>query len=222
MSEVAKQSMNLNHMNIEIFKIMYDFMYYEHISFDVDQLMDLLKASDYLQIKQLKEMCVDEIPTILKHANAISWMKLVDKLNLPDVKALCMDIMVSNFPEVSQQKDFLTMSDTEVQDYFGAVIGSDINVDNILDSTMRWISHDAENRLIHLEDLLKLIELNNCSVQGIADVMQAYKVLVVSNMDVFTMSMDAIKENSAKQEKQLTKAPINNTLIIVGGKVNDK
>ena len=61
MSEVAKQSMNLNHMDIKIFRIIYDYMYYEHISFDSDQLMDLLKASDYLQIKQLKEMCVDEI-----------------------------------------------------------------------------------------------------------------------------------------------------------------
>ena len=76
MSEVAKQSVNLNHMDIEIFKIIYDYMYYEHISFDSDQLMELFKASDYLQIKQLREMCVDEIPTILEPANAISWMQL--------------------------------------------------------------------------------------------------------------------------------------------------
>ena len=198
-------------------------MYYEHISFDVDQLMELLKASDYLQIKQLKEMCVDEIPTILEPANAISWMQLADKLNLPDVKPLCMDMMVSNFPEVSQQKDFLALSDTEVQDYFGAVNTSDINSDDILNSTMTWINHDAENRLIHLEDLLKQVELSNCSVQALADVMRTYKVLVVSNMDVFTMLMDAIKENSAKQEeKQLlkTKAPIKKTLVIVGGQIN--
>ena len=150
-------------------------------------------------------------------------MQLADKLNLPDVKPRCMDIMVSNFPEVSHLKDFLSMSDTEVQDYFGAMTGSDVHSDNILKGIMRWISHDAENRLVHLEDLLKQIELSNCSVQALADVMQTYKVLVVSNMDVFTMLMDAIKQTSAKQEKQLlkTKAPIQNQkicLLLLGGK----
>ena len=148
---------------------------------------------------------------------------VADKLNLPDVKPRCMDIMVSNFTEVSQLKDFMSMSDAEVQDYFGAVIGSDIHSDGILNGIMRWISHDAENRLIHLEDQLKQVELSNCSVQGIADVMRTYKTLVVSNMDVFTMLMDAIKENSAKQEKkQLPKAKPSGEyeLVVVGGNVD--
>ena len=56
MAEVAKQEIRLDHIRKDIIQIILDFMYCEDVNFHKDQLMDLLAASDYLQMAELKEM----------------------------------------------------------------------------------------------------------------------------------------------------------------------
>ena len=63
MSEVAKQSFSLDHIPLEIVQNILKFMYVGEISFDTEHLMDFLKASDYLQMDVLREMCIGEVPS---------------------------------------------------------------------------------------------------------------------------------------------------------------
>ena len=48
--------------------------------------MDLLAASDYLQMAELKAMCLDEVPDILEPGNVISWWKEAAKMNYDTIK----------------------------------------------------------------------------------------------------------------------------------------
>ena len=71
MAEVAKQEIRLDHMDLEIIQIILDYMYCKDVSVHKDQLMALISVSDYFQMTDLKEMCLDEVPAILEHANVI-------------------------------------------------------------------------------------------------------------------------------------------------------
>ena len=61
MSKVAKQSYSLDHIPLDIVRKIIKFMYVGEFSFDTEDLMDLLKASDYLQMEVLREMCIGDI-----------------------------------------------------------------------------------------------------------------------------------------------------------------
>ena len=61
MAEVAKQEIRLDHIRKDIIQVILDYMYCEDVSFHKGQLMDLLSAADYLQMMELKEMCLVEV-----------------------------------------------------------------------------------------------------------------------------------------------------------------
>ena len=168
MSEVAKQSFSLDHIPLEIVRKILKFMYVGEISFDSEQLLDLLKASDYLQMEVLREMCIGEVPAILKPDNAISWLEVATKLDLSNITSTCTKIMVSNFVEVSSQLEFLALESIKVQQYFTEVMKvCDINHDSVLYLTMSWANHDPQNRLADLENLLHIAQLTSCSYDAI-------------------------------------------------------
>ena len=72
MSEVAKQHITLNHMDIDIMNIILDYMYVGQVSFHQDQLQELIKACEYFQMASVKELCLAHVPDNLKPDNAIS------------------------------------------------------------------------------------------------------------------------------------------------------
>ena len=117
MAEVAKQEIRLDHIRKDIIQIILDYMYCEDVSFHKDQLMDLLSAADYLQMTELKEMCLDEVPDILEPGDVIEWWKEAAKMNYETIKEQCEDMMVANFRQISQQTDFLNLDLTEMQHY---------------------------------------------------------------------------------------------------------
>ena len=101
--------------------------------------MDLLAASDYLQMLELKEICLDEVPGILEPANAIEWWKEARKLNYDDVKVRCEEIIANDFYQVSQQTDFLKLDFDEVERITN-ICRANVGKDEVLYSIAGWVS----------------------------------------------------------------------------------
>ena len=177
MAEVAKQEIRLDHMSKDIIQIILDYMYCENVSFHKDQLMDLLAASDYLQMTELKETCLDEVPDILGPGNVIEWWKEAVKMNYDNVKEKCEEIIAANFGQISRQTDFLNLNLTEMQYYVGDICSETVHSDDIVDATIRWTGHEEEQVAL-LEDLLLNIQLNKCSDEGIKAIIDTHESLL--------------------------------------------
>ena len=207
MSEVSKQTFSLDHIPLDIVRKILKFMYVGEISLDTEQLMDLLKASDYLQMEVLREMCVSEVPAILKPDNIIPWLEVTTKLDLSDITSTCTKIMVSNFMEVSSQPEFLALESTEVQQYFTEVMKiCDIDHDSVLYLTMSWANHDPQNRLADLENLLRILQLTSCSYDTIlkpGNVISWLKVAAKQDLsDITSMCTKIMVSNFAEMTSQ--------------------
>ena len=177
MAEVAKQESRLNHIRKDIIQIILDYMYCEGMSFHKDDLMELIAAADYLQMTNLKEMCLGEVPCILEPGNVVEWWKEARKMNYDTIKKQCEEIIGANFKQISQHTDFLNL-DMKEMDYCVSDICCDtVNSDNILDAVMMWTSHEDE-RVEYLEDLLQKVKLNSCSVKGMKNAMETYESLL--------------------------------------------
>ena len=179
MAEVAKQEIRLDHIDLEIIRIILDYMYCENVSFHKDQLMALIAAADYLQMTELKEMCLDEVPAILEPANVITWWKEAGKMNFDTINDRCEEIITTKFSQISQQTDFLNLGFAEMQHFINNVCKpkDTMKADDVLDAVMRWVSSE-DGQQTHLEDLLLKVQLSKCSSECIKTVLQSYETLL--------------------------------------------
>ena len=222
MSEVAKQSMTLNHIKPEIMKILLDYMYSGRVTFHTDQLEAVIAACNYLQMTELQTMCVAEVPSTIKPDNAIPWMQLGNQLNIADFKAQCEEIIAGHLAEISSHRDFLAMTHAEVKDCLSGVSKSETahNVDDVLKAAMTWLNQDTEDRLTHMEKLLKEIQLENCSYTAVHDIMKTYKTPILASTSVYELLIEALHQITTKEFEKLSpksKAKMTDQLVIVGG-----
>ena len=222
MAEVAKQEIRLDHIRKDIIQIILDYMYCEDVSFHKDQLMDLLAASDYLQMTELKEMCLDEVPDILEPGNVIEWWKEAIKMNYHQIKGKCEELMAAHFKQISQQTAFLNLEITEMQHYVCDICSGTVSSDDIVDATLRWVSHEEE-RVSLLEDLLRNVQLNKCSDEGIKAITKAHEALFDKVPMVYKLLLNTPVDTSTNTPSTSTNTPKdkNDIIFILGGKVYD-
>ena len=152
--EAAKQEIRFDLISLDIMNIMLEYMYSDTVNFHSNQLMDLIVASDYLQMTELKQMCVDKVLAILEPANVIVWWKEANKMDLKNIKRRCEEIMSTDFEQVSQEPGFLKLEFAALQDYLNNICGDKVKSDHILDAAMRWVGGE-EGHVTHLDTLMK-------------------------------------------------------------------
>ena len=215
MAEVAKQEIRLDHIRKDIIQIILDYMYCEDVSFHKDQLMDLLAASDYLQMTELRAMCLDEVPSILESDNVISWWKEAAKMNYDTIKEKCEEIMAAGFKEISHQTDFLNLDLNEMQHYVDDICNDTVSSDDAIDAYMRWVSHNEE-RTENLGDLLHNVKLANCSAEGIKSIIKTHELLLDNTPVVCKLLLNTLADIATNTAK--TRLDV---VVVVGGEEVD-
>ena len=208
MAEAETQTVKLSaeYISPEILNLILDYMYSGHIAFDENQLMEMMYACDYLQLEELKDMCEDEVLKIVDMNNAISWLKVGDQLNLTrintectrmvdisnatswrkvgdqlnldHIKNTCNQIIRHNLDKISQQMDFLKMTISEVKDIFVDITKTAHDPEDVMYSSMHWISHKKDNRLAHISDFINDVQLDKCSYRRLQDFMDTYESIL--------------------------------------------
>ena len=226
MSEVAKQSMNLDHIKPDTMNILLDYIYSGQVTFHIDQLEGVIAACNYLQMTELQTMCVAEVPSTLKPNNVISWMQLGNELDIADFKAQCEAIIAAHLAEISSHRDFLAMNHTEVEDCLSGVSKSDTahDDDDVVKAAMQWVSQDTEDRVTHLENLLKGIKLENCSHTALLDIMKTYKTPIMASTNMYERLIEALQEITKDFNNLSPKfiSNVNEMLVIIGGQVAEE
>ena len=172
--------------------------------------MTLIAAADYLQMTELKEMCIDEVLHILEPGNIISWWKEAAKMNYDNIKEHCEKIMIMNFGQISQQVEFLNLDLVELQHYVNDICrdtDSDVNSDEAVDAVFRLVNHEEE-RVALLEEILKQFQLDKCSDKGINTLMKNHERLLDKTPMVYKLLVN-----------RLTNTPM---VIVLGGDVDNK
>ena len=191
MAEVAKQEIRLDHIRKDIIQIVLDYMYCEDVSVHKDQLMDLIAAADYLQMAELKQMGLDEVPDILEPGTVISWWKEAAKKNYDSIKERCDVMIVENFKHISQETDFLNLDFNQMQHYISDICSDTVNSDDIIDAIMKWVGHEEE-RVPYFEDLLNQVQLNKCSAEGIQACMKNHESVLDKTPMVYKLLLKTL------------------------------
>ena len=216
MAEAANQKIKLDHISKDTMEIILDYMYYGDLNLDSDQLLDLVDAAEYLQMDELKSICIAEVPGTLGPGNAISWWEKANEMELGNIRNKCEAIMIENFCEVSKQTDFLRLSYQELQSYLSDICSKTVKSDYALDAVMRWVNHTLESRLQHLEPIMLQIPLHKCSARSIKTVIKRYQGI----LDKQTVVYKLLNEVLIDMLESLVDAKSKSTLMVIGGQVD--
>ena len=86
MSETTKKELALNNISPEVLKVLLQYMYTGEGAIPEELLKDLIEAADFLQLHQLKKFCIEQVPSVLKPINAISWFRLAEKMAIKEIR----------------------------------------------------------------------------------------------------------------------------------------
>ena len=215
MEEATKKHILLNQFSKDIIQIILDYMYCEDISFHKDYLMDLITAADYLQMTELKHMCLEEVPNILEPANVISWWKEAKQMDYFSIGEKCEEMMVADFNKITQQVEFLNLDLTEMKQYVLEICSDKVNSDDTVDVLMKWVGHD-DDRIAYLEELLDKVKLSRCFGNRIKEIFKSHETLLDKVPMMYKLLLepsDAIPETSTK---------LTNSIVVVGGQEGDE
>ena len=216
MTEAKTNEIKLHTVDTDTMEVVLEYMYKGEASIDPDMLWELTLAADYLQITDLKQQCVSQISTNIKLNNVLYWDRVAQQLDLHKIKAECLQLIMSSFMDIAKTEEYLGCSFSEVQDYFSRVIEAHGDRDKMLMAGMEWINHDASDRIKHLEDLLNLVDLENCTKTVLRQQMEANETLLCASetAQAIFVSMELGDEETDNGEAMQQG---NQVLAIVGG-----
>ena len=110
--------------------------------------------------------------------------------------------------KIAEQAEFLNMSFDETEHYMCVIRSAAVPRDDVLEAVMKWISHDADNRLQHMKELLHYVHIDKCS----SKVIESHKTLL--EKEPCAKSLLQNLPLTADAPKQLV---LSRTLCVVGG-----
>ena len=127
---------------------------------EVDNLLDLIKVADYLDVNNLKEEAIKTLKSNLSPSDAIDAYHLSCIFNDISLKEISKDIILQNFEVVSETDKFLSLDFVPLKD----ILSNNSLIfwsEKILQGVLRWIVQDLELRKLYLMDIFGLIQFGH-------------------------------------------------------------
>ena len=194
--------------------IILNYMYSGEMRIAREMLQEVIEAADYLQMEELKEKCAEKAYTIIKPNNVISWFKFSDKMNLDELISRCSQIMISDIKEILSGPEFLELSISELNHYFSEAERNKVDPDVLLGAGLDWVSADSQTRHDVIEDLLKSVSLEKCSLQCVKEEAEKHAVSLRSNPSGYKLMLDAVIYIAQHRPIRKKRSP---RIILIGG-----
>ena len=161
MKECASNVVDLDCCSAEVMEKIVAYLYVGEIKLGNGDVIEILKASEYLLLSALKELCEQNIVKNIKSHDLFPLMQLAEDYSLPKLHKAAKRILLANFTPMSQRRpDFPTLSLANLKDIVGDddVRATDLD---LLDAVLVWTRHETDSRVTFLPELLKLVRWGN-------------------------------------------------------------
>ncbi|KAI8497782.1 hypothetical protein Bbelb_244340 [Branchiostoma belcheri] len=135
------------------------FLYKGSIQISGDNVQEILQAAHMLQIDEITEFCRSVIRDNIHACNCIGVMRLANLYGFSDLEEEARREAVTQFSEVRQDEEFLSLSTAELVDLLGDDCLKVTSEDEVVTSVVRWLDHDPESRKTSMPAILQKIRL---------------------------------------------------------------
>ncbi|XP_035683134.1 kelch-like protein 30 [Branchiostoma floridae] len=162
--ESRARVITLHDIDSESFSKILDFVYTGEILIGEDDVQDILQAAHMLQAEEVLECCQKFIKKNLCPSNCVGVMRLADMYGLCGLKTIARSRAVSQFSEVGQSEEFLSLSTQQLLDLLEDKELQVENEDDVVLSVIRWLNHNPESRKTEACRILPVLCLSRVRV----------------------------------------------------------
>ena len=170
MSEKYQNTVEIEGFDCVAVKSIIDYFYAERIVIDSSNVVNVLAASDYLQVDDIKSFCFEffesglTVDSCLEVIAAYNFFKPQASLNQ------AYQYVSENLEKITLEENFKALSKDELRSVIRKLDPKIVSESNKYTAIMKWIKHDAETRRGELTELFQLIDLSEVEYEFLEDV----------------------------------------------------
>ncbi|XP_022171365.1 kelch-like protein 3 isoform X1 [Myzus persicae] len=188
------------------FEQLIDFLYTSQLTINDSNVQELLMASIFLILDDVKVECLKYVEQTIDAENFMTVKSFADTNNINDLHKLFLSYVLKNYKNIVVSDAFLSFSFKLMME----LIQSDdlcAEEEEVYESTMLWLKHDLNERLKYLPELFKSIRLSVMSIDYLNNTVQE-EDHIKSDIKCMSYLCHAYKEhlqvNSMDDESSLT------------------
>ena len=220
MTEASEKKTNIDTIPPAVMQLILEYIYTGEAVIPHEHLQKTIEAADYLQLLELKEICLCDAESAFKPSNIVSWYKLADGLDVEELRSKCAEVMSSSLAEVSRFAEFQELNFAEVTSFISTAQVIDADPDDLLEASMQWINFKSSQRIDCMEELLHKIQLLECSLESLENEMETHEALFMScpaGYKLMTKIVFQIAKGGNIRKKRGTKRKSQVMLVVIGG-----
>ncbi|XP_063801636.1 gigaxonin isoform X2 [Pseudophryne corroboree] len=140
-------------ISVSVMKEILDYIFSGQIRLSEETIQDVVQAADLLLLTDLKTLCCEFLEGCITAENCIGIRDFALHYCLNHVYYLATEYLETHFRDVSSTEEFLELGHVKLKEVLSL---EKLNVGNekyVFEAVLRWISHDAEVRKVHMKDV---------------------------------------------------------------------
>ena len=139
------------------------FFYTSKIQIASNNVYDIMKAANYLNIAKIKQLCTTFLMIEVTPNNCFRLKKFSKLYNCQQLTEKINFVIEQQFETVIRSKEFLTLDVEEVKSLLNLKEKKVSSEDCVYNATIDWVKNDANSRSIYLGGLFSAINLSSVS-----------------------------------------------------------
>uniref|UniRef100_T1IKJ3 Kelch-like protein diablo n=1 Tax=Strigamia maritima TaxID=126957 RepID=T1IKJ3_STRMM len=144
-------------------EIVLDFLYTGKAEFIQEHTVNVMKAAHILNLKMIYNCCQATLLETITPTNYFSLWILADNFQDETFCESIVEYAVQNFSEISEEKDFLALSLSQMKLLLGHCDVIITSQDKILEAIVLWVKNNKSERKTFLSSLLTFVQFERLS-----------------------------------------------------------
>ena len=210
-----QHSVEINEFDGKAVNSIIEYIYTCKIDINEDNVMALLRAADFLQVDDVKQMCFDYLESVLTIDNCLDVIKAFLLCNNSSPLQQTYQFISENFDEIAQRDSFTDISKLDLASLLTNVDRNAVQETSLYTAIINWVKHD-ETRKTEFSSLFLKLDFQRLSLDFVLNTI-ANEELVKNNIDCLNAAFSYFTSTTkqANQQNKLSK------ILCLGGSHNN-
>ncbi|XP_035678965.1 gigaxonin-like [Branchiostoma floridae] len=204
-------------LTASVFEQIVEYIYTGKIDISEDNVQDILQAADILLMTDLKDLCCEFLEQVISPENCLGIRNFAELFNCPEIHFFATEYMEMSFHQVMFTEEFLELTFEQLLEILEHDKLNVRNEQDIVECVLKWLEHQPESRVEHLQQLLSSLWLETLEARYIEERIAKHE-LVIDIGPVQTMLLEHMQPKSEEQSWNSTRPRgYMDVIVAIGG-----
>ena len=180
LAETQQDKVAIKHVEPGMIGLLITYAYTSEVLITKSNVQSLLSAANLLEILHVRDACCHFMEKNMDESNCLGIHCFAEAHACTDLQQKAKMFTLQHFPEVSQQEEFLTLTQAKLVEF---ISDDELTVDSeevVFNAVMRWVAHDLDNHSNDFHLVLEHVRLQQLSPYFLHDCVEQQNIIMDS------------------------------------------